>query len=70
MSDTRIEELEIRVAFQEDLLQKLDDALAHQQREVLELRTVLRQMTHQIQTLEAAFPDGESDPGHEKPPHY
>ncbi|MEX0941423.1 MAG: SlyX family protein [Pseudomonadales bacterium] len=70
MSDARIEELEIRVSFQEDLLQKLDDALAHQQREVLELKSVLRQMTHQIETLEAAFPDEESAGAIEKPPHY
>jgi len=37
VTDERLLELETRVAFQEDTIQKLDDALASQQQQIMDL---------------------------------
>ena len=67
MSDIeKINELETKIAFQEELLQKLDDALAGQQKQLLEMEHRIRLMMEQIQRIESAA----SDPDDEKPPHY
>lgn len=67
MSDKRFEELETRIAFQEDLLQKLDDALAGQQKQLFDLQARLALVTEQVRELE---PTVDQDPDSERPPHY
>ncbi|MDZ7683998.1 MAG: SlyX family protein [Gammaproteobacteria bacterium] len=61
----RIEELESRQAFQEDLLQKLDDALDYQSRRILDLEDRVRYLLSRIEELEEGRgdDDGMGDEG-------
>ena len=68
MSDTA--QLEAQLAFLEDAVQTLDQALSQQQREILKLeRTVelLRERLGEQGTRLDAVADGSSEP---PPPHY
>ena len=67
MSEDRIARLEAQVAFQEDVIQKLDDALADQQKQLMEAERKIELMIQQLQKLEANQP---ASPDDEKPPHY
>ena len=59
-------DLEMKLAFQEDLLQKLDDALVAQQHQIKVLEDQVRVLSQQIQRLSEAHPEAED----ERPPHY
>ena len=65
----RIDELEERIAFQEDTIQQLDDAMAAQQRQIMDLLHELGVLLEHVKKLESSGPQGavEAD---EKPPHY
>ena len=69
MSDleSRITELEEKLAYQEDTLHKLDDALISQQRQLLETERKINLLMDQLQKLESSLPEPPQD---EKPPHY
>jgi len=62
--DERLENLEVKVAFQEDLLAKLDEVLTALRDEVEELR---RELGSLRDTVERQSPDPPED---EPPPHY
>ncbi len=68
-----IEQLEEKLAFQEDTLQKLDDALASQQQQILLLEHQVKLLGEQLRKVEdasvGAAPAGAA-PADEKPPHY
>ena len=66
--DARVIELEQRLAFQDDLLQKLDDALASQQRQILDLEHQLKVLIDHVKRLEQG--GGQATAEDEKPPHY
>lgn len=66
MNESRFDAIETQAAFQEELLQKLDEALASQQRQILDLKEQLRIMGEQVRSLEAGLPPIEDTP----PPHY
>ena len=61
-----LQSLESRIAFQEDLLQKLDDALSGQQRQLLEMQRHIELLMQQIKVLMQEIPDTPESP----PPHY
>ena len=67
MSEDRITRLEEQIAFQEDVIQKLDDALADQQKQLMEAERKIELMIQQLRKLEANQP---APPDYEKPPHY
>lgn len=69
MSDleSRIDQLEEKLAFQEDAMQKLDDALISQQRQLMETMRKVDLLLEQIRKLEHSLPQVEQD---ERPPHY
>jgi SlyX protein len=67
MSEARFEDLETQLAFQEDLIQKLDDALADQQQQIFDLKIQLQYVTDQIHAAEAPKQDDLPEP---PPPHY
>jgi len=67
MSDQRIIDLEEKIAFQEDLIQKLDDALAGQQKQLMDAERKIELMLQQLRKLEDNMPSATAD---EKPPHY
>ena len=65
--ESQVVQLEERLAFQEDTIQKLDDALASQQKQLLMIERRILLLTEQLQKLETSLPVQQQD---EKPPHY
>lgn len=68
MPDHRINELEIRAAFQEDLLESLNRTVARQQQEIVWLQEQLRFLYARVKTL--APEDRPFVAQDEVPPHY
>ena len=64
--DDRIIELETRLTYQDDLLQKLDEVVASQQKEIDELKLQVRHLSQQLQVVHQSTPQSEEPP----PPHY
>ncbi len=64
----RIDELETRLAQQDQTLLELSDELYRQQRQIARLETELRQVVERMQTVSA--PEPASGPTDEVPPHY
>ncbi|MGY8872391.1 MAG: SlyX family protein [Pseudomonadales bacterium] len=66
--DERITELESRVAFQEDALDKLNDVIAHQDKTISELKKLITVFNQQLKTV------GQENQGisfdDAPPPHY
>jgi SlyX protein len=69
MSEERIKELESRLAFQEDLVEKLNDAVSHQQLVITDLGNTVNIILDRTRQLlnDGGSPDPVAD---EKPPHY
>ncbi|WP_354685411.1 SlyX family protein [Cupriavidus necator] len=66
--DERITELEIKLAFQEDLLETLNATVARQQQQLDLLQEQLRAVYEQVRS--AGTTAAEADPAQEIPPHY
>ncbi|RDK10810.1 SlyX family protein [Cupriavidus lacunae] len=66
--DDRINELEIKLAFQEDLLDTLNSTVARQQQQIDLLQEQFRALYQQVRS--AATTADEADPQQEIPPHY
>jgi len=64
----RIDELESRLAQQDQALIELGDELYRQQRHIARLETQLRQLVDRMQTV--STPEGVAGPADEVPPHY
>ena len=62
-----VEALEIKVSFQDDLLQQLDKALGQQQQEILLLKEQLRVLSEQVRLLDDSEAKASVEP---LPPHY
>ena len=67
VSDSRIMELEIKVAYQDDLLQALNEVVGDQQQQLIRLEEVCRLLGQRIKNM--AEPGGINQ-GQEVPPHY
>ncbi|MBB3168889.1 SlyX family protein [Simiduia aestuariiviva] len=65
----RLEELEIRLAFQEDMLSELNTVLSRQDTELLRLREQVRTLSEKHLDLQYRVDQG-SEAGDERPPHY
>ncbi|HIG39818.1 MAG: SlyX family protein [bacterium] len=68
MSEDRFVTLETQLAFQEDMIQKLDDALAEQQKQILDIKVQLKYANSQIEAMEGQMPDQQAP--EPPPPHY
>jgi len=67
---SRLEELESRAAFQDDLIESLNAVVARQDRELADLARRVKDLEARLADLaEQASLPGESG-GHEVPPHY
>ena len=68
MSDSaRIDDLESRIAFQEDAIDKLSDVMARQEKELDQLKRMVLILSTQIRN----FDSGEEAPkANDIPPHY
>ena len=64
---SRIDELEFKVAYQEDILQKLNDEIATQQAEIAQMQHLLKVMAKEIERLKN---QQEEFVNNEPPPHY
>ena len=69
MNEDQVDRLEMKNAFQEDLLQKLDDAVVVQQQQILLLEDQVRVLSEQLQQIATTRSDAMSVVD-EPPPHY
>jgi SlyX protein len=69
MNEDQLDRLEMKIAFQEDLLQKLDDAVFVQQQQILLLEDQVRVLSEQLQQIATTRSDAMSVVD-EPPPHY
>ncbi|MEM9256213.1 MAG: SlyX family protein [Pseudomonadota bacterium] len=70
-SDQLIVELQSRLAFQEQTVQQLDEALSAQQQELLQLRRQVELLHERMKEQASALEQtGGSDLSRERPPHY
>ncbi|MCX7074340.1 MAG: SlyX family protein [Methylococcales bacterium] len=69
MIENRLIELEIKAAYQEDLLQTLNDIIATQQQKIDHLERVYKTMHERVNNLTSKNPE-ESTTNYELPPHY
>jgi SlyX protein len=67
MMEARLDELEAKVAFAEDLIETLNQTVVRQQGQIDLLQQQLR-LLHQ--RLQEALPDQSGGPRDEIPPHY
>lgn len=65
--ESRITELEVKLAFQEDLLEKLNLTVARQQRQIELLQEQMQALYQQLPAATGAGADGSVQ---EIPPHY
>ncbi len=68
MSESRLTELETKLAFAEDLLETLNQTVIRQQRQLDSLQEQLRLLHQQVRDSQADT--GTSTPREEIPPHY
>ena len=64
---TRIDELETRLALQDDSIRALSDEIYLQQKRIAQLEGHVREL---LERLRALMAEPERDAGTEKPPHY
>jgi SlyX protein len=64
---TRIDELETRLALQDDSIRALSDEIYLQQKRIAQLEGHVRELLERLRSLMAR---SETDAGAEKPPHY
>ncbi len=69
MIENRLMELEIKAAYQDDLLETLSDIIATQQQQIDRLEVAFKNINERVQSLATKMPD-DSAPQHEIPPHY
>lgn len=66
--EKRVEELENQSAFQDELIESLNNTVAKQDREVLELKHHLNRLSERLKEIGDAAPG--AAPQDETPPHY
>jgi len=66
--EDRIITIETKIAYQEDLLQKLDDIVSMQQKKLDQLEITCRSLVKGIERLNEA--DGNKSITDQRPPHY
>ena len=69
MNENQLDRIEMKSSFQEDLRQKLDDAVFVQQQQILLLEDQVRVLSEQLQQIATTRPDAISVVD-EPPPHY
>lgn len=65
--ESRLSEIEIKLSFNEDLLEELNRTVARQQQQIAELEQQVRDLRLQLQR---SLPAESGGSGHEIPPHY
>ena len=71
MSQVQIEELQIKYSFQEDTLKQLNEMVADQQKELLILKSEIRNMKSELQNIQETWQTSENMSNEQQlPPHY
>jgi SlyX protein len=65
--EVRVTDIEARLAFQEDALKTLDEAVYRQQRRIDVLEQLCARLAARLRDTAAADPDQDAD---RRPPHY
>jgi SlyX protein len=69
MSEERLENIETKLSFQEDLVEELNKTVYQQQQKIERLEAMCQSLAQHVQSLSAARNDG-GMPANERPPHY
>jgi SlyX protein len=67
MDESRLAEIEIKLSFNEDMLEELNRTVAHQQQRISDLERLVRDLRLQLQR---SLPQESDAPTNEIPPHY
>jgi|AntAceMinimDraft_1070359.scaffolds.fasta_scaffold65716_2 SlyX protein len=67
MIDERFADLEMKLAFQEEVIHKLDEALISQQQQITTLQRQVKLLGNEVRTLDAQTGSQQPEP---PPPHY
>ena len=70
LQESRLDELESRLAFQEDTIENLSQVVARQDREILELKLKLAELGQQFREFDETSGSAGDTAGFEVPPHY
>lgn len=72
MSEERLVNIEIKLAFQEDQIEALNATVYEQQQKLERLQTLFEALARQLRELSEAGNEGliEGSPASERPPHY
>lgn len=65
----RLIEIETKLAFQEDTIQALNDALCQQQKQIEQLEATVKLLIERYRQISTEAENG-NKPVHEIPPHY
>ncbi len=68
MIEERLDNIEIKLAFQEDLIEELNKVIYLQQQKINQLQAICSSLANHLQSLAEA--GNERPAGNEKPPHY
>lgn len=68
--ESRLEDLESRLAFQDDLIESLNEIVARQDRELARLELRVKSLGGKLEELSEVAAAPGSSQGHEVPPHY
>ncbi|MDH4235479.1 MAG: SlyX family protein [Gallionella sp.] len=68
MSDERIEKIETKLAYQEDLIEELNKSVYRQQQKLDRLEATCHALAQHIASQAESVKDGQIS--HERPPHY
>ena len=63
-----IDDLQMKLAFQDDLLEQLNQVVTDQQKQITNLELALETMKVQVSTMQSTTQESGSQ--HELPPHY
>ena len=70
MNTDRLIEIEIKLAYQEELILVLNDTIANQQLQLRKVEETCRLLNEKLKSLAHNQPDGSGSILNERPPHY
>lgn len=68
--ENQLVDLQTRVAYQENTLEQLNDVIAQQDAELIQLKQQIRLLAQRLEELHRQQAIGETDIVDERPPHY
>lgn len=68
--ESRLEELESKLAFQDDLIESLNEIIVRQDRDLLRLELRVNSLGTKLSDLEESSSTPGASAGYEVPPHY